>query len=283
MRNITNGLWLSVAMLAFAANSLLCRMALLEGSIDPASFTSIRLISGAFTLFLLTYWNGIRAFSFGSLSGAVALFVYASGFSFAYISMSTGTGALILFGSVQLTMLVWGFFHGERFSLWQWLGLGAAVAGLVVLLLPGLSAPPMSSAALMTMAGIGWGAYSLLGRAAGAPLAMTAGNFLFTVPLAVVLHLALAQPVNWQSMGVACALLSGVVTSGLGYAIWYRVVKFLAASQAATVQLSVPVLAMLLGWVFLGEVISGQMLLASACILGGIGLVINRRKAEASK
>lgn len=265
------------ALVAFAANSLLCRAALAEQLIDPASFTSIRLASGAIVLFVLTLFAKRNAVKAASPYGAFALFVYAAGFSFAYIAMSAGIGALLLFGSVQVTMLAWGLLHGERFSKQQWVGFSTAVVGLVILLLPGISAPPLLSAAFMILAGIAWGTYSILGKGASSPLALTAGNFVFTIPLVVILSLVFIDDANLSSKGALYAVLSGAVASGLGYAAWYRVLPLLASTSAATIQLSVPVLATFAGWLLLGEVITTQIIIASGLILGGILLVIRKQ------
>lgn len=207
------------------------------------------------------------------------LFAYAAGFSFAYLSLTTATGALLLFGAVQATMILWGLWRGERFGAWQLVGLALAVGGLVGLLLPGLSAPPLAGAALMLMAGAAWGVYSIRGKGAGDATRVTAGNFLRAVPFAVVLSALSLLPLagaRLDAAGVAYALASGAITSGLGYAIWYTVLPALKATSAATVQLSVPVIAALGGIVFLGEAVTLRFALASIAILGGITLVILR-------
>lgn len=264
----------AIAMLAFAANSLLCRMALSETGIDPATFTFVRLLSGALVLFVLLLIKRRNILDGGSWSGALALFLYAAGFSFAYVNMSTGTGALLLFGAVQISMLVWGFIKGDVFSRNQIMGFVLAVCGLIFLLLPGIESPPLFAALLMIMAGTAWGAYSLLGRGVTAPLLMTGGNFVKATPMAAILFLYLPIDSDINASGVVLAVLSGALASGVGYAIWYHVLPSLKATQAATIQLSVPVIAMVMGWVFLDEVISVQMLVASVAILGGIVLVI---------
>ena len=267
----------AIAMLAFAANSLLCRMALSETGIDPATFTFVRLLSGALVLFVLLLIKRRNILDGGSWSGALALFLYAAGFSFAYVNMSTGTGALLLFGAVQISMLVWGFIKGDVFSRNQIMGFVLAVCGLIFLLLPGIESPPLFAALLMIMAGTAWGAYSLLGRGVTAPLLMTGGNFVKATPMAAILFLYLPIDSDINASGVVLAVLSGALASGVGYAIWYHVLPSLKATQAATIQLSVPVIAMVMGWVFLDEVISVQMLVASVAILGGIVLVIRSR------
>lgn len=269
----------ALAMLAFAGNSLLCRLALATTGIDAASFTLLRLASGALVLaLLLAGRHGIRPLA-GSWVGAAALFVYAAGFSFAYLGLTTATGALCLFGAVQASMIAYGLWQGERLAAWQWLGFVAALGGLLLLLLPGVAAPPLPSLGLMLLAGLAWGVYSLLGRRAGDPLAVTAGNFARTVPLALLLMLLYWPGALPPLEGALYALASGALASGLGYAIWYAALRQLAATTAATVQLSVPLLAALAGWLLLGEALSWRLLLAAVAILGGIALVIAGRQA----
>jgi drug/metabolite transporter (DMT)-like permease len=275
----------ALAMLAFAGNSLLCRVALKSTAIDAASFTSIRMLAGALTLWLLLRMRGGGAGG-GNWLSALALFGYAAAFSFAYVSLSAATGALLLFGAVQMSMIGWGLFRGERMRWRQLAGLALALAGLVGLLLPGLSAPPLAGSLLMIAAGCAWGVYSLRGKGAGDPLRVTAGNFMRTVPVAVVLSLlsvTLLGDARLDAAGVVYALSSGALASGLGYAIWYSVLPSLKATHAATVQLSVPVIAALGGVLFLGEALSLRAVLASAAILGGIALVIlEKRRPGAS-
>ena len=266
-----------LALLAFAGNSLLCRAALAHTAIDAASFTTLRLASGALVLWGLVQFTRREATGRGSWPSALALFAYAAAFSFAYLTLPTGTGALLLFGAVQASMIGWGFFKGERFAALQWLGLGLALAGLVGLLLPGLSAPPLGGALLMIAAGVAWGVYSLRGKGAGDPLRVTAGNFVRTVPLALVMSLVFINRAQVDTAGAFYAIASGAITSGLGYAIWYAVLPQLKATSAATLQLSVPVIAALGGIVWLGEPLTLRLLLASAAILGGVALVIRQR------
>ncbi|RRJ83947.1 DMT family transporter [Aestuariirhabdus litorea] len=267
----------ALTMVAFAGNSLLCRAALLEGAIDPASFTSLRLLSGALCLWLLVTLSprlrqapGAR----GSWPSALALFAYAAGFSFAYTQLSAASGALLLFGAVQASMIGYGLWRGERLNPRQWLGFALAITGLVGLLLPGLQQPPLIASLLMIGAGVAWGVYSLRGRGAGNPTRVTAGNFLRAVPLAALLSLVTLASARLDGHGALLAIASGALASGLGYALWYRVLPALKATQAATVQLSVPVIAALGGALLLGEAIDLRLLLASAAILGGIALVI---------
>ncbi len=264
----------SLAMVAFAGNSLLCRIALKDTSIDAASFTAIRLISGAVVLWLIVQMRRGTFTGGGNWSSAFALFAYAAGFSFAYVSLSAATGALLLFGAVQTTMIGYGIYAGERLRTLQIIGLFLALAGLVILLLPGLTAPPLAGSTLMLGAGVAWGIYSLRGKAAGDPLRVTAGNFLRVVPIAVVLSLIMLSGSSLDTAGFWYAVASGALASGIGYAIWYTVLPALKATSAATVQLSVPVIAAAGGVVMLGESISLRLVLASIAILGGIALVI---------
>ena len=263
-----------LAMVAFASNSLLCRLALRQTTIDAASFTLIRLLSGVIALWLIVITRKPGRPTAGNWASALALFAYAAAFSFAYISLSVGTGALLLFGMVQATMIFWGLRKGERLNARQWFGLAIALGGLVALVFPGLSAPPIGGALLMTGAGIAWGIYSLRGKGAGDPTSVTAGNFWRSVVFAAVLSMALLRWTNLDPAGIRYAIVSGAIASGVGYAIWYSALPGLKATTAATVQLSVPVLAAVGGILFLSESITLRPLLASLLILGGIGLVI---------
>jgi drug/metabolite transporter (DMT)-like permease len=263
-----------LTMIAFAGNSLLCRLALRETAIDAASFTGIRLLSGALMLALLAFLFRRDRPGRGSWLSALALFAYAAGFSYAYLSLSAGTGALILFAAVQATMIGSALWKGERLRGSQWLGLLLALGGLVGLLLPGLAAPPLIGATLMLLAGIAWGIYSLRGRQGGDPTRVTAGNFLLALPFLLLLSLVNIQHARWDLTGAGYALASGALASGLGYALWYSVLPVLKSTTAATVQLSVPAIAALGGLLFLGEALTPRLLLASAAILGGIALVI---------
>ena len=266
----------AAAMLAFAANSILCRLALAHGSIDPASFGSLRLVSGALTLALMLRLlpGGVATAARTDWLAAAMLFVYVACFSFAYLTLSAGSGALILFGAVQITMLVAGWRTGESFGTWGWLGFALAVGGLVGLVAPGVSAPAPIGAALMAAAGIAWGIYSLRGRGVANPLAATAGNFLRAAPLALLLSLMLASQAHAGTQGALLAVASGALTSGLGYVIWYAALPGLGALRAATVQLSVPLLAALGGALLLAEAPSLRLMLSGVAILGGIGLVL---------
>ncbi len=272
--------WLTgLAMIAFASNSLLCRLALKQTTIDAASFTSVRIISGALCLCAIGWLSKARITKAGSWTSALALFGYAALFSFAYVQLTAGTGALLLFGAVQATMIIWAFHKGERLRLPQWIGLLAAIGGLIVLVFPGLTAPPLGAAFLMLLAGLAWGVYSLRGKRAGDPLFSTVGNFARAVPMTLVLTIVMLRSVRLGGAGVAYAIASGAIASGLGYAIWYTALPQLRATAAATVQLSVPVLAAIGGIIFLSETISLRLCLASVAVLGGIALVVLERRA----
>lgn len=268
----------SLAMIAFAGNSVLCRIALKETSIDAMSFTSIRLISGAVVLWLIIRLTQNTQKSEGSWPSALALFIYAAGFSFAYINIPTAAGALILFGAVQATMIVYGIYCGERLGSRQTTGLITAFIGLVILLFPGLSAPPVMGTTLMALSGFAWGVYSLRGKQSGNPTKITAGNFLRTIPITALFSLMMIQSLQLDLNGVALAVASGAITSGLGYALWYAVLPVLKSTSAATIQLSVPVIAAAGGVIFLGEALSFRLVAATIAILGGITLVIMAKK-----
>ena len=271
----------TLSMLAFAGNSLLCRLALQQSHLDAGSFTSIRLVSGALVLWLVARKFRGDQNGAGNWPSALALFIYAAAFSFAYVRLPTATGALLLFGAVQATMISYGLWKGERLQPLQRVGLALALSGLLGLLLPGISAPPLAGSVLMLGAGVAWGVYSLRGKGAGDPTRVTAGNFLRAAPIAIALSLLMLglQRVTLDAVGIGYALASGALTSGLGYAIWYTAVPALKATTAATVQLSVPVLAALGGIVFLGEAVTLRLGLASLAILGGIALVVLQKRA----
>jgi drug/metabolite transporter (DMT)-like permease len=269
-------------MIAFAANSLLCRMALGARAIDAASFTTLRLTAGALTLWLIVAAtrpeNPARK---SDWIAAAMLFLYAVAFSFAYLSLSAGTGALILFGAVQLTMLTVGLRSGEHFAPLSWTGFLLAVAGLIYLVSPGLTAPAPGGAGLIAIAGIAWGVYSLRGRGIANPLLATSGNFVRTLPFALAASALSIPNAQASASGVAAAIASGAVASGVGYVIWYAALRGLTATRAATVQLSVPVIAAFGGVALLSERITLRLLIASVAILGGIGLVLMQRSARA--
>lgn len=270
----------TAAMLAFAANSLLCRMALAHGHVDPASFTAVRLLSGALMLWGL-YQVSAKHKSPGQLpgswAGAIVLFVYAAGFSFAYVQLNTATGALILFAAVQLGMIGFGLWRGETFRLSQWGGLLCALLGLAYLLVPSATRPDLQAAALMTLAGIAWAVYSLLGKTVTQPLAFTTGNFIRASLLALPLLLMFSNSLAVNYHGALLAMASGALASGLGYAVWYAVLPRLQSMTAASVQLSVPVLAALMGVALLAEPLTLTLTLASAAILLGVMAVIRGR------
>jgi drug/metabolite transporter (DMT)-like permease len=269
----TSTLGLTVlAMLAFAGNSLLCRLALRSTPIDAASFTALRIASGALVLWLFMWRRGVTAT--GNWGSAAALFVYAAAFSLAYVSLPAATGALLLFGSVQLTMLGTGLARGERLGARQSAGLAIAVAGLIALLLPGAATPRLPSAMLMLLAGIAWAVYSLRGKHAGDATQATAGNFLRATPPALLLAGLMFPQLIWDMRGAAYAVASGALTSGVGYIVWYAAVKRLPATTAASVQLSVPAITALGGIVFLGEPLAWSVAACCAAILGGVALAV---------
>lgn len=277
-----------ITMLCFAGNSVFCRLALRQTSIDAASFTLARLVSGALVLALLVvgrqrFWQATAARPAG-LGGnwisAFVLFVYASALSFSYEDMSTGIGALLLFGAVQVTMILTGLWHGERLNAQQTAGLAIALAGVVAILSPKLDAPPLVSALLMLTSGIAWGVYSLRGRGVANPTGDTAGNFLRATPMSLLLSALFLAHQHLDGQGVLYAVLSGVITSGLGYAIWYAVLPKLTRTRAAAVQLSVPVLASLAGALFVSEPITLGLMLTSTAVLGGIAMVVFGKRSS---
>jgi drug/metabolite transporter (DMT)-like permease len=272
---------IALTMLPLAANSWFCRAALRDTAIDAATFTSIRLASGALMLWVLVKLARNAQRGAGSWPSAFALFGYAVLFSFAYLSLTAATGALLLFGAVQATMIGHGLWSGERLDRVQLAGLVLAIAGFIGLLLPGLSAPPLLGALLMIGAGISWGVYSVRGKSAGDPTLVTAGNFMRTVPITAVLSLVTMRGASVDSAGFWYAVASGALTSALGYVLWYTVLPMIKATSAATVQLSVPVIVAIGGVVLLGEPLTLRLVLASAAVLGGIGLVMFEREAAA--
>jgi len=271
----------TLAMLAFAGNSLFCRLALRDTEIDAASFTAIRLASGALVLAALLMLRGKRPTAGGSWPMAAMLFAYAVCFSFAYRDLTAATGALLLFGAVQFTMTGYGLWTGERIRGLKLVGLLVALAGLVWLLLPGLAAPPPFAAGLMLVAGAAWGVCSLLGKGAGDPTAVTGGNFLRSLPFAAALALTATTATTTAGTvdptGALYAVLSGAATSGLGYVLWYAALPMLRATSAATVQLSVPAIAALGGAMLLAEPVTMRLLAASVAVLGGIALTIRSK------
>lgn len=269
------------ALLAFAFNSILCRLALGADLIDAASFTGIRLVSGAMVLLIISSFFGRKNESLkqGNWLSAFFLFAYAICFSFAYINLTTGTGALILFGSVQATMIISALAGGERPRILEWIGLFAALSGLVYLVFPGLAAPPLFSSLLMAFAGVAWGFYTLRGKGSTNPLSETTGNFIRSVPMVVLFSIPFLSGFHPSKRGILFAVLSGALASGVGYAVWYTALKFHTATRAAILQLSVPVLAAIGGVIFLSEIVSIRLIIASALVIGGIGLIILNRKS----
>lgn len=268
----------TLTMLAFAANSILCRMALKQTDIDAASFTSVRLLAGATMLLLLMRLQHKAPLRHGSWRSALCLFIYAAALSFAYRSINTGAGALMLFGAVQATMILAGYLAGERMNTAQTLGFAAALSGLVILVSPGVQAPSLLDSSIMLVSGIAWGMYSLQGRGRPDAAAATAGNFLRAVPLTLLMSLLASPWMKLDAQGVLYAVLSGALTSALGYVLWYKVLQQLRAMTASTIQLSAPLLAALGGIVLLGEVFTRDLLIAALLILGGIWLVVRQSK-----
>jgi drug/metabolite transporter (DMT)-like permease len=268
----------AAAMAAFAANSLLCRLALGQEQIDAASFTSIRVAAGVVTLCLILLQRSKRlALAPMNWKSVLALAAYMIFFSFAYMSLNAGVGALVLFGAVQLTMFIVALRVGEHFAPLQWLGLALAVVGLIYLVSPGLTAPDPLGAALMGVAGLAWGVYSLVGRGATDPLAATTTNFLYTLPLVLIVSLFTLNQAAMSTTGVVLAVASGALASGCGYVIWYAALRGLTATRAAVVQLSVPVIAALGAALFLAEPITFRLVLASVATLGGVAIVLAQR------
>jgi drug/metabolite transporter (DMT)-like permease len=267
----------TITMIAFGANSIFGRVALEGDAIDPSSYSFIRLLSGAIMLAILVgASSGVskKSLSHGNLISALCLFAYAAAFSFSYVNIETGVGALILFACVQAVMIGWALFKGDRPSLFEWLGIVIAFSAFIWLVSPGLEAPDPIAAALMAISGIAWGAYSLRGKSSSDPLKATAGNFLLSVPMGLVLLFITISSSQITLYGVILAIASGAITSGMGYALWYRVLPQLTATRASIVQLTVPVVAGVGGLIFLPEPLTFRFVLASALILGGVAISI---------
>jgi drug/metabolite transporter (DMT)-like permease len=275
------------ALIAFAANSVLCRLALGDETIDAASFTIIRLLSGAISLLVILRLSSTLGGTNSGTPGnnkasslkenwiaAFMLFLYAVTFSYAYTTLDTGTGALILFGTVQITIILATIFSGGRLHTAEWIGTLVAFSGFVYLVLPNVSTPSFSGFILMTISGIGWGIYTLKGRGSKNPLADTTKNFYLTIPLVIVLALLTFQNINITTEGILLAIASGAIASGMGYTIWYIALGGLSATQAAVVQLLVPVIAAFGGVIFVSEVISLRLTISATFILGGILIVV---------
>lgn len=270
----------SLALIAFAANSVLCRLALGNEAIDASSFTGIRLLSGAITLFIILSItvsrkeNNKGVSSKGSWAASLSLFLYAITFSYAYLSVDTGTGALILFGSVQITMIMLSLISGTRLHLIEWSGVTLAFVGFIYLILPNITTPSINGFILMTVSGISWGIYTLKGRSSKNPLMDTTYNFLRTIPFVGLLTIFTLHNMNYSSEGVVLALISGAITSGLGYTIWYIALGKLSSTQAAVIQLSVPVIAAIGGVIFVSEVITMRLIISATIVLSGILMVV---------
>ena len=266
----------SLALIAFAANSVLCRLALGNEAIDAASFTIMRLLSGTIVLLLIvaTTRNSAADATKGSWGASFMLFLYAATFSYAYVSLDTGTGALILFGSVQITMILLSLISGTRLHLTEWAGVAITFTGFVYLILPGVTTPSTTGFALMTVSGIAWGIYTLKGRRSKNPLLDTAYNFLRTTPLVIILAIIAMNTLNYSTEGIVLALLSGGITSGIGYTIWYIALGGLTSTQAAVLQLSVPLIAALGGVIFVSEAITFRLMISATLVLGGILIVV---------
>ena len=289
-------LYTTFALVAFALNSILCRLALRGEEADAAGFTAVRLASGAVALIVISYVvdrrqsalthvraTDTRATGTGSWPSAFFLFAYAVCFSFAYLGLTAGTGALILFGSVQLTMIAVAIFRGERPFALEWLGLATAVGGLVYLVFPGLQSPPLASSLLMAAAGAAWGFYTLRGKdkkGSSDPLRDTTGNFVRAIPMAAVVVVIFLPQIRLSTRGIVLAVISGAVTSGVGYTIWYAALKYHTAVRAAVLQLPVPLLTAFGGLILLGEIATARLWIASVLILGGIGMTSFSRKSE---
>lgn len=270
----------ALALVAFAANSILCRLALGTEAIDATGFTVIRLLAGASVLLAILGMQHQRMqgtnskVKSGSWFAAAMLFIYAATFSFAYVSMDTGAGALILFGAVQLTMIAVSLIRGNRLFWVEWLGVILAFAGFVYLVLPGLGTPSLTGFILMALSGIAWGFYTLRGQGSTNPLRDTSYNFIRTVPMAIVLLVLMMSQLQLSTQGVILAVLSGGIASGVGYTIWYSALRGLSSTQAAVLQLLVPVIAAMGGVIFMGEAITSRLLFSGVMILGGILLVV---------
>jgi drug/metabolite transporter (DMT)-like permease len=269
----------TIAILCFSANSLLCRQALAPGLIDPATFTSIRVLSAAAMLGAVVWVQrgSLPRLAHANLRSIAALFAYLIFFSFAYLRLSAGTGALVLIGGVQLTMFTAALLEGERFSLLSWTGFGAAIAGLVYLVLPGVTAPDPLGAVLMALSGAAWGFFTLSARGAGDPVEVNASNLLCCIPPAVLINLAWLGEFHSTAAGVALGVASGALATGLGYIVWYLAVRQLPATLAATVQLSMPAVVALGGVALLSEPLTPRLVVASAIMLGGIAVVLVQR------
>jgi drug/metabolite transporter (DMT)-like permease len=267
----------AITLVAFASNSILCRLALAGGTIDPTGFTNLRIVSGAATLWIISTVLRRRSRPRGSWTSSSMLALYALGFSYAYVSLSAGTGALILMGAVQATMIIAGIRAGERLIPMQWMGLIVALGGTVYLVSPGVTSPPAVGSVFMVVAGIAWGVYSLRGRSSGDPITATTDSFIRAVPIVLAVGLVQLGAIRWSTQGVLLAVLSGSITSGIGYVLWYAALRGLTATRAASVQLAVPVITAIGGVVFLSEVITTRLVVASITVVGGVGFAVAGR------
>jgi drug/metabolite transporter (DMT)-like permease len=273
-------LFTGLALIAFAANSVLCRLALGESAIDASTFTIVRLLAGAIVLTVIMSISKIKSNSNtnsstkGSWPASTALFIYGLTFSFAYVTLDTATGALILFGSVQITMILMSIFSGNRLHISEWFGMAIAFTGFVYRILPGVTTPSVIGFLLMTVSGIAWGIYTLKGRGSKNPIMDTAFNFLRTMPFVIILAIVTFKYAHYSSEGILLAVLSGSIASGIGYMIWYSALSGLSVTQAAVLQLLVPVIAAVGGIIFVSESISFRLTVSSAMILGGILMVV---------
>jgi drug/metabolite transporter (DMT)-like permease len=265
-----------LALIAFAANSVLCRLALDNRSIDASSFTVIRMLSGVIVLFIIFKLKATKneVLSKGSWSASIALFIYAISFSYAYLSLDTGTGALILFGSVQITMIFVSMISGARLHITEWGGAVIAFTGFIYLVFPSISTPSLYGFVLMTISGVSWGFYTLTGRSTKNPLMDTTYNFIRTIPFVALLAIITTDYANYTHEGIVLALLSGGITSGIGYTIWYIALRGLTSTQAAVIQLSVPVIAAMGGVLFVSEALTFRLIISTGIVLGGILIVV---------
>jgi drug/metabolite transporter (DMT)-like permease len=274
----------AIALVFFAANSLICRLALGTASIDALSFTGIRILSGAVTIGIIAgLVNGNFKKHPGSWISALALCLYATAFSFAFVELSAGTGALILFGAVQATMFVWGLRQGEKPRRIQWSGLLVALAGFVFLMLPGIRKPPLTAALVMAMAGAAWGIYSIRGRAAADPVAVTGDNFLRAAAVMLPVHLLFSHAPQISAKGAVLAAFSGAVASGFGYVLWYKALKHLTSTRAAVVQLIVPLIAVAGGVGFLHEHPTFRLIVPALMIVVGVGVYLLGKRGPATR
>jgi drug/metabolite transporter (DMT)-like permease len=265
---------ITIAMLAFAANSVLCRLALTDQYIDPMSFSLIRVCSGAAVLLLLYLFSTEKAKIEWNVKNGFFLALYIVAFSLAYLHIDAGVGALLLFGTVQLSMVGYGLWHGEKINIRRGTGLGIAILGIFILLLPGAAAPNPVYAAIMVLSGIGWALYSIVGKNMQNPLASSLANFVLAIPFVLLVYAAFYTKSFVQPQGILLAVISGGLASSGAYVLWYAIVKQIDRVTASSVQLSVPCLAILGGILFIGEALSWRIIIATVIVLAGIALVV---------